>query len=170
LTASIRIQRRGDQTRHGGPAHWFAAQLQPGYGKRRQCFGTFTNVQGIPRNVITQRNANLGWNNRYDNDDSGWHGVLTQLLKTKRNELIFELEHHRRVRDAMDRIRQPGTSFTHLLDYSDEPGCAVGSGDGVAPAIPIASSTTAFGSIVVKSRTLKTAYQAGNSWCNYQSR
>ena len=54
--------------------------------------GTFSNVEGVVRNDVFERKAQLysfGWNNRYDGD--GWNAILDlSLSKTDRNELIFE--------------------------------------------------------------------------------
>jgi iron complex outermembrane receptor protein len=107
------------------PLYWSGAQLQPGYQVDDGLItsGTFTNVQGIPRNVITERNAKLysfGWNNRYDGD--GWHAMADiGYSKTKRNEWIFEVwSTTGAVRDTMGFDSGiDGTSFTHGLDYSD---------------------------------------------------
>lgn len=108
------------------PLYWSGAVLQPGFTVEDGMItsGTFTNVQGIPRNVTTERNAKLysfGWNTRYDSDD-GWHAMAdVSYSKTKRNEWIFEVwSTTGAVRDTMDfDSTEQGTTFTHLLDYSD---------------------------------------------------
>lgn len=55
--------------------------------------GTFTNVEGVVRNDVFERNAKLysfGWNNKWEGDD-GWNvSADISLSKTDRNELILE--------------------------------------------------------------------------------
>ncbi|MDR6833789.1 MULTISPECIES: TonB-dependent receptor [unclassified Sphingopyxis] len=55
--------------------------------------GTFTNVEGVVRNDVFERNAKLysfGWNNRWEGDD-GWNAYADiSMSKTDRNELILE--------------------------------------------------------------------------------
>ncbi len=55
--------------------------------------GTFTNVEGVVRNDVFERNAKLysfGWNNRWQGDD-GWNAYADiSMSKTDRNELILE--------------------------------------------------------------------------------
>lgn len=55
--------------------------------------GTFTNVEGVVRNDVFERQAKLysfGWNNRWEGDD-GWNVTADiSLSKTDRNELILE--------------------------------------------------------------------------------
>ena len=93
--------------------------------------GTFTNVRGVVRNDISERNAKLysfGWNNRYKSDD-GW-SVTNDLSysKTDRNELVFESYSGtgyagQNSGSAADTIgftsTTKGTSFTHQLNYAD---------------------------------------------------
>ena len=93
--------------------------------------GTFTNVRGVVRNDISERNAKLysfGWNNKYKGDD-GW-SVTNDLSysRTDRNELVLESYSGtgyagQNNGSAADTIgfssTTKGTSFTHQLDYSD---------------------------------------------------
>jgi iron complex outermembrane recepter protein len=55
--------------------------------------GTFSNVEGVVRNDVFERNAKLysfGWNNTWQGDD-GWNASFDiSLSKTDRNELILE--------------------------------------------------------------------------------
>jgi len=55
--------------------------------------GRFEGVEGVVRNDIFQRHANLyafGWNGRYDGDD-GWNAFLDiSYSRTDRNELVLE--------------------------------------------------------------------------------
>ena len=55
--------------------------------------GTFSNVEGVIRNDVFERDAKLyafGWNGKYEGDD-GWNAMADiSFSKTDRNELVFE--------------------------------------------------------------------------------
>lgn len=92
--------------------------------------GTFTNVQGVVRNDIFQRKANLysaGLNAAW-NPGNGWGGFLDfGYSRTNRKELSLEsysgTGYGNVPTDLTDTIgfksTTSGTSFTHLIDYSD---------------------------------------------------
>lgn len=91
--------------------------------------GTFTNVEGVVRNDSFARHAKLyafGWNGKYEGDD-GWNVMADiSFSKTDRNELVVESNAgtaRGQGTGATDTIGftsgANGTTFTHVLDYSD---------------------------------------------------
>jgi iron complex outermembrane recepter protein len=91
--------------------------------------GTFNNVEGVIRNDVFQRKANLysgGINLNYEGDD-GWNAFLDfGYSRTDRNELSIESYSgtgYNVGNGATDTIRfqsdASGTSFTPTLNYSD---------------------------------------------------
>jgi iron complex outermembrane recepter protein len=91
--------------------------------------GRFSNVEGVVRNDVFERNAKLysfGWNNRWEGDD-GWNVTADiSMSKTDRNELIFESNAGTgRGADvgATDTIGftsdRNGTLFSPTLNYGD---------------------------------------------------
>jgi len=91
--------------------------------------GRFSNVEGVVRNDVFERNAKLysfGWNNRWEGDD-GWNVTADiSMSKTDRNELIFESNAGTgRGADvgATDTIGftsdRNGTIFSPTLNYGD---------------------------------------------------
>ena len=92
--------------------------------------GTFKNVQGVIRNDVFERRANLysgGLNAAYDGHN-GWKGFLDfGYSRTNRNELSIEsysgTGYGNVPTDLTDTIgfntSPNGTSFTHLINYSD---------------------------------------------------
>lgn len=91
--------------------------------------GTFTNVEGVVRNNREDRTAKLysfGWNNRWTGDD-GWNATAdVSYSKTSRDEVVFETYAGTGYNRGVGRTDQigfvtgeKGTTFTHLLDYSD---------------------------------------------------
>jgi iron complex outermembrane receptor protein len=119
---------KDDQIKRGMevPLFWSSAALQPGFVTSDGAVvqGTFTNVNAVPRNVSQDRKAKLyafGWNNLYD-AGNGWHALFDlSYSKVKRSERIFEVWGTTGgVTDTMNfETTSTGTSFDHLLDYSD---------------------------------------------------
>lgn len=112
------------------PLYWSGASLQPTRtiesGMITQ--GSFTGVKGVVRNDVFQRKAKLysfGWNLDYKGDD-GWDAMLDiSYSGTNRNELALETYSGtgRNGVGATDTIGfnsgTAGTTFTHVIDYSD---------------------------------------------------
>lgn len=97
--------------------------------------GTYDNVQGVVRNNVFQRHAQLyafGWNNSYKGDD-GWQAFFDlSYSKTHRNERDLESysgtgynwsgndpTNHDQTDTIGFKSGSHGSDFTHQLDYSD---------------------------------------------------
>ena len=113
------------------PLQWSSAQLQPGYQVEDGLItsGTFTNVKGVMRNDLNQRDSELlagGWNISWDVGDS-W--VLTGDLSyssMERNDVLLETysgtgPNGEPEFDTMGfQMRSgQGALFSSILDYTD---------------------------------------------------
>jgi len=113
------------------PLYWSAASLQPGYtvtdGLVSQ--GTFANVEGVVRNDVNQREATLlsvGWNTDFRFGEA-WQGELdVAVSRVERTDSLLETYSgtgYGVPGGAADTLGfttdSTGTTFTHLLDYSD---------------------------------------------------
>ncbi|QPQ56154.1 TonB-dependent receptor [Allosphingosinicella flava] len=112
------------------PLFWSGASLTPGDVVDGQIVsGTFAGVEGVVRNDLFVRNAQLysfGWNGKYEGDD-GWN-VMADIgfSKTDRNELNFETNAGTGRGGGVGatdtiafRSGRNGTTFRPTLNYGD---------------------------------------------------